>query len=171
MSMKRMSVRQKRNKYLAVLSIILAILLGIAGYLAYTRFQEKPEAKGNAYVDPGASDWDAQVEPPDEEEDRILIPGYSGAQMNAGETKLGLRIGNPEENTCYLKAILQLEDGTALYESGLLKPGTGFDEIELNQTLEAGEYQALVRYTGYTMEEEPRELNSSDSAFVLTVNP
>lgn len=169
--MKQVSARKRRNRYLAVLSVILVILLGIAVYLAYTHFQEKPETDGSAYVDPGAADWDAGIEPDEEEENRILIPGYSGAQMNAGETLLWLRIGNPEENTCYLKASLQLEDGTVLYESGILKPGTGFDEIELNQTLEAGEYQALIRYTGYTMEEEPEELNSSDSAFVLTVNP
>ena len=43
--------------------------------------------------------------------------GYSGAEMKAGDTTLSLRIGNPEENTCYLQATLQLEDGTVLYLS------------------------------------------------------
>ena len=58
-----------------------------------------------------------------------------------------------------------------MYESGLLEPGTGFEQIELNQTLEAGTYEALVHYQGYSMDEERSELNASDSAFTLTVTP
>ena len=91
--------------------------------------------------------------------------------MQAGDRTLKLSIGNPAENTCYLKATLMLEDGTVLYESGLLEPGKGMEEIELNQTLEAGTYEAMVRYQGYSMDESQSELNSSDSGFTLTVNP
>lgn len=58
-----------------------------------------------------------------------------------------------------------------LFESGLLEPGTGFEQIELTQTLEAGTYEAWVHYQGYSMDEEPELLNASDSAFTLTVTP
>lgn len=163
-------MKKRRKKYIVILTCLRVILLVLLGYLLYTRYREKEEGGGSAYVDPDAESWDAGVDPPQEEEGSILIPGYTGAWMNEGDMVLKLRIGNPKENTCYLKAALKLEDGTVLYESELLKPGTGFDEIELNQTLSAGEYEALVHYQGYTMEDQ-KELNSSDSAFTLTVNP
>ncbi len=127
---------------------------------------------GNAYVDTNAVDWDDGIE--DDTSDTaesMVIPGYNGAQMTAGDTVLELSIGNPAENTCYLQATLELEDGTVLYESGLLEPGTGYEEIELEQTLEAGTYEAVVHYQGYTMEDEPTALNSCDSALTLTVLP
>lgn len=164
------SVKQRRRKHTVILIGLLAALLIVLGYLCYIQYLEGGERDGSAYVDPDAKSWDAEVDTPDDTEGRILIPGYTEAQMNAGDMSLKLRIGNPKENTCYLKAVLRLEDGTVLYESGLLEPGTGFDEIELDQTLEAGEYQAAVHYQGYTLEDS-KELNSSDSAFTLTVNP
>lgn len=167
---RQISKRKKGKIYLIVFAALLMILLILLGYLVYIRYKEKGEGVESAYVDPDAGSWEAGVDAPKEEEGHILIPGYTGAQMKEGDRVLKLRIGNPKENSCYLKASLKLMDGTVLYESGLLKPGTGFDEIELNQTLSAGEYEALVHYKGYTLEDE-KELNSSDSAFTLTVNP
>lgn len=160
------------RKCMIVLLIILIILLIVAiGIWVYQHYIMRPDNEGGTYIEPNASSWDDGLDNSGEIEGRILVPGYSGAQMNEGDTKLSLRIGNPEENTCYLKATLQLEDGTVLYESGLIEPGKGFEEIELNRTLGAGSYEAVVHFQGYTMDDEPKELNSSDSAFTLTVLP
>ena len=166
-------MKDKKKGYWTLLVLLIVILIaGIAAAVYFSR-QKDPETGGNAYVDADASAWDDGIdtEEPREITENILVPGYSGAEMKAGDTTLSLRIGNPEENTCYLQATLQLEDGTVLYESGLLEPGTGFEQIELNQTLEAGTYEALVHYQGYSMDEERSELNASDSAFTLTVTP
>lgn len=134
-------------------------------------FAQAPrEDDSSAYIDPNAKDWGDKVTTGENIEGKILIPGYAGAVMNSGDQSLSISIGNPVENTCYLKATLKGEDGTVLYESGLIEPGKGFEEIPLNQSLEPGVYQAVVTYQGYTMEEKPKALNSSDSAFVLTVN-
>lgn len=163
--------KQSKKKILAVIIAVLAILLaGIAGVIYFVSLEKNTDS--SAYLDPNASEWDTNIDSDEEEsQGRILIPGYSGAKMQAGDTVLKIRVGNPEENTCYLKATIQLEDGTVLYESGLLKPGTGFEEVELTQTLEAGTYNAVVHYQGYTMDEIQNELNSCDSAFTLTVEP
>ena len=166
-------MKDKKKRYWTLLVLLIVILIaGIAAAVYFSR-QKDPETGGNAYVYADASAWDDGIdtEEPREITENILVPGYSGAEMKAGDTTLSLRIGNPEENTCYLQATLQLEDGTVLYESGLLEPGTGFEQIELNQTLEAGTYEALVHYQGYSMDEERSELNASDSAFTLTVTP
>lgn len=158
-----------KRKYQIMIGLLLAVILAGGGFWAYTYFSVKPDAGSSAYVDPNASAWDDGLDGPEEIEEKILIPGYSGAQMNAGDQELKLSIGNPKENSCYLKATFQLEDGTVLYESGLLEPGKGIQKIPLEQTLEKGVYQAVVHYQGYTMDEDPKELNSSDSALTLTV--
>lgn len=161
---------KKKKYWILLLLLLLVFAAGIAAVVHLTGKEEPTE--GNASVDPNASAWDDGIDPGETEiTDNILVPGYSGAEMKAGDTTLKLRIGNPEENTCYLQATLQLEDGTVLYKSGLLEPGKGFEQIELNQTLEAGTYEALVHYQGYSMQEERSQLNSVDSAFTLTVTP
>lgn len=118
-------MKDKKKRYWTLLVLLIVILIaGIAAAVYFSR-QKDPETGGNAYVDADASAWDDGIdtEEPREITENILVPGYSGAEMKAGDTTLSLRIGNPEENTCYLQATLQLEDGTVLYESGLLEPG------------------------------------------------
>lgn len=162
----------RKSIYIVILVLLVAALAGVTGYFIYDKSNTpKEEKKGSAYVDADASSWDDGIDEPADTQGRILVPGYSGAQMKAGDKVLQLSIGNPKENTCYLQATLQLEDGTVLYESGLLEPGTGYQEIELKETLSEGTYQALVRYQGYSMDKENTKLNSCDSAFTLTVRP
>lgn len=158
------------NIYAGIIIVLLILLIGVGGYLIFNQISGKSKVEGTSgHVDGEASEWDDGLSAPSEIEGRILVPGYSGAKMAVGDTTLKLRIGNPAENTCYLQATLQLEDGTVLYESGLIEPGKGFDEITLTQSLEAGEYDAYVHYQGYSMDEEPQILNSCDSAFTLVV--
>lgn len=131
--------KKRKSTLLVVLLLICILVLGIL--LVFQMKQKNEKVVGsNGHVDASASDWDDNLSAPSEIEGRILVPGYSGATMAAGDTTLSLRIGNPEENTCYLQATLQLEDGTVLFESDLIEPGKGFDEIALSQTLEPGSY-------------------------------
>lgn len=164
-----MSSKNKKKMYNTIIILLLIVLIAIVGVLVYAIMKEKSQAGSSAHVDSEASEWDDGIENESEIEGRILVPGYSGAKMKSGDKVLALRIGNPKENTCYLQATLKLEDGTVLYESGLIEPGMGYENVELTQTLEAGEYNAYVHYQGYSMEETPEMLNSCDSAFVLKV--
>ena len=90
--------------------------------------------------------------------------------MNAGDTSLKISIGNPKENEVGFFASLELEDGTVLYESELLKPGQGLTEIPLSKTLEKGTYNAKVVYHCVSLDEAHTPLNSAESGFVLIVN-
>lgn len=164
-----MKRNNKKTRYKIIIAVLLVLLIAEIGFIGYKILNDKDQNGSNARVDANASDWDDGIASDSEIEGRILVPGYSGAKMKTGDTVLRLRIGNPEENTCYLQATLQLEDGTVLYESGLIEPGKGYDEVELIQTLEPGEYNAFVHYQGYSMDENPEMLNSCDSAFVLKV--
>lgn len=167
---KMKQTKDSTKGYLISILILLILLVLIGGYLICSQMGKDKTYQGTSgSVDAQATEWDDGLSAPSEIEGRILVPGYSGAKLQAGSKTLALRIGNPAENTCYLQATLQLEDGTVLYESGLIEPGKGFDEIELLQSLDAGTYEAFVHYQGYSMEEEPKILNSCDSAFTLTV--
>lgn len=161
----------KRNDK-RIFILILCLLFFVIAVVLYVNWKKEKNViypGTSANIDANASEWDHGLSAPTDMEHQIFVPGYSGAKMKSGDTTLNLRIGNPSENTCYLQATLQLEDGTILYESGLIEPGKGFNKIELTQTLTSGEYKAFVHYQGYSMEEEPEILNSCDSAFTLTV--
>lgn len=159
----------KRKTYNLII-VLLILILGIGLFIIYQLMQREDVAGSSAHIAEDASEWDDGIENEEEKvTGRILVPGYSGASIKEGEKVLSLRIGNPKENTCYLKATLQLEDGTVLYESGLIEPGKGYETIELYDSLEAGEYNAMVHYQGYSMDESKETLNSCDSAFVLKV--
>ena len=161
--------RNGKTVYWIIICVLIALLLGMGAYLIWGQKTEENFRGKAGTIDGTATTWDDGLNAPEEIEGRILVPGYSGAKLQAGTTSLNLRIGNPAENTCYLQATLKLEDGTVLYESGLIEPGKGFDSIELMQTLEPGTYEAYVHYQGYSLDENKEVLNSCDSGFVLTV--
>ncbi|MEG1431869.1 hypothetical protein [Eubacterium sp.] len=160
-------ITNKKKTIIIGLSL-LAIL--IAGVLAWRLWFAPAKNAGGSYVDPNASAWDDQVAAPTAVSGSIQIPGYTTATMNRGDGELALRIGNPEGNACYLQATLKLEDGTELYETGLMAPGTGYETVPISQALAPGEYNALVHYQGYTMDDQRSPLNGADSALTLIVS-
>lgn len=158
-----------KKKYIVMIAIIaVAVLLGrwLSGSGNLDETKQKDSVAGTV-----VEDWDTGIEADEEPEEDpgILIPGYSSAYMKAGDTKLQLSIGNPKENICGMYAVVKLQDGTVLYQSPLLEPGQGLDEIPLEQSLEAGTYKAVVEFTCVTLDEAETNLNSADSGFTLTV--
>lgn len=69
------------------------------------------------------------------------------AQSNEGSDITVL--DNIEDNTRDLKYTLTLEDGTVIYESGLIKPGEGIAAPILAQKLDAGTYTVTATAQGY----------------------
>ena len=137
--------------------------------------------------------WDPQVSTPSQEGDTseepkkgTQIPGYSGAAMREGDMSLKIRIGNPPANHVGFIAVLKLKDGTVLYESPLLYPGQGLEEVlyespllypgqgleevPLTQTLPKGTYAALVEYRCILLEDGKTPLNTAESGFTLYVS-
>ncbi len=98
----------------------------------------------------------------------IQIPGYESMTFAAGETVQTVDIGNPAANSCYFVITIKLEDGTQLFQSGYLEPGQGYTSIELTQSLEAGEYIAVIQYECYSLEDKSA-LNGASSEFRLIV--
>ena len=171
-----MSNKKDGKKPLKIVLVIIVSLIigGIAGYMVYRISSPKPpEEKSQGVVGRIIDGWEDGVsEDPNAASDQsgTSIPGYSVAYMNEGDTSLELPVGNPKENEVGLIATVRLEDGTKLYESPLLKPGQGIEEIPLNQTLSKGEYNAEVYYQCVLLDEENTPLNAAISAFTLVVS-
>lgn len=176
-----MSDSKKRKKKQTIIIVVLGLLLAgciaVIAVLLTGHDEKQPAAKSAARGAVGviSDDWDTEVSQPEEsgkqQKSGIQIPGYSSAEMQEGDMSLKIRIGNPKENEkAAFYATLKLEDGTVLYESPLLKPGQGLDEVPLTQTLKKGEYQAMVYYRCVLLEDGKTPLNSAESGFTLYVD-
>lgn len=176
MSAEKNKKKKDSKPLLIVIIAILLVMAVVAGIVIINLLTQKPqeeeeekeERKGVVGV--VTDDWDDGVEEPTSQQSGTRIPGYSYAEMDAGDTDLVIRIGNPKENKVGFFATLKLEDGTVLYESGLLKPGQGLEAVPLNRTLEKGVYDAVVRYQCVLLDDENTPLNAAESAFKLYVN-
>lgn len=165
--------KQKTSKEkLPTVIIVIAtiILLALGGFVIFNNFFPEKAPTPDGVVGKISSDWDVYTQnEPVSKSSGTKIPGYSTAEMYAGDNSLHISIGNPQTNECGFYATLMLEDGTVLYKSELLKPGYGLTEVPLSQTLEKGNYTALVYYECVTLDEAHTPMNSAESEFTLVV--
>lgn len=102
--------------------------------------------------------------------DSIAIPGYEMLELKAGSKEQSLCMPNPPQNCCYFQICLFLEDGTLLWQSELIEPGTNSKPMVLSKTLEKGMYpNAILRYSCYRMDESLAPLNGAETKLALWV--
>ena len=154
------------SKTKIIIGILIAAVIAAAGITWYV-MNQKNQKTGNSSAEVVAWDVDIEEEEPSEEKG-ILIPGYTSMVMKANTKEQTVSIGNPADNDCIFVIVLKLEDGTKLFESQELKPGEGLENITLDQELEAGEYQAVIEYKCYSLEDKS-PLNGGSAEFKLYV--
>lgn len=159
----------KKTIKIPIVLVALIAVIGVVGGLLYLN-QQKQAAREKAVTAAEVVPWDAEFpeETLPEITGKILLPGYSRMVMAANTTAQSANIGNPKENNCYFVIVLKLADGTVLFESDDLKPGEGYDHINLKTPLQAGEYQAVIEYHCYTLEDRSA-LNGGSCGFQLVV--
>ena len=164
---------KQNNKKKLIIIIVAAVVLiaaATAGILVLTGVFNPKTNDSKGVVGVISDGWDTGIEDKGEQKKSgTRIPGYSTAEMNAGDKTLKISIGNPKDNNVGMFAAIKLDDGTVLYESELLKPGQGLTEVPLTQTLEKGEYNAVVAYQCVLLDEENTPLNAAESGFTLIV--
>lgn len=162
--------KSKKRLFIALIVILIVAVLAVGGIVVYNNFFAKKPSASDGVVGKISSDWNAGSEDETAPQSKgTQIPGYSTAEMNANDKSLHLSIGNPKTNKCGFYATLKLEDDTVLYKSELLEPGYGLTEVPLSETLEKGEYTAMVLYECVTLDEKHTPLNSAESEFTLIV--
>lgn len=75
----------------------------------------------------------------------IIIPGTPVINVSTKTNMAQVGWENPVKNPCYFKYKLILaESGETLFQSQLIKPGLGFNEIHLSKSLPKGNHQAIL---------------------------
>ena len=138
-------------------------------FLTFGTRRENPDGKG-IVLEEGAEDWDGEMKDMSEGQTGIKIPGYGEITVPTGETTWKITLANPEENTCYFKYTVTIDDSeTPIYESDLIEPGKAVREFEVTEPLEAGDYEIHLNISTYAMDEELTPLNGAVVKAVLHV--
>lgn len=98
----------------------------------------------------------------------IAIPGFYEMTFVADQKTQKVNIYNPESNQCFMYDKIILDDGSVLWESEALYPGFGFYEIELDDTIGHGVYNARLVIRCFTVA-DGTEVNGSTIDFKLYV--
>ncbi len=100
--------------------------------------------------------------------DYISVPGFESLTIDADSTDAEVDLYNPDNNECYFEISIILPDtGEELYKSKYISPGQHLYSIELNTKLEKGEYDAVLHYSTYSLEDYS-PLNGANIPFTLT---
>lgn len=136
--------------YALSIAAVFAVGLAIGGY-----FDPSPD-EGKTRIAGSASRYAEDQDYSDiTEADSIAVPGYDTFTFKAGAKTQRITLHNPEENTCYFKLSLILEDGTTIWTSDLLEPGMAFTSIELDKTLDKGTYSDVtLKYDCYSLKDQ-----------------
>ena len=154
-----------KNMLLPRVAILAACLLLIAAATVFALNMDKSqqvaamsdeqiaEAGRQLELEEGAVDWEGvQSADTGGVVPGIAIPGYKSITVDAGKTDVKVNFQNPEGNPCYFEISLLLADGTELYKSKMVEPGKGLYDITLSQPLKAGEYDAVVKYSTFSLD-------------------
>lgn len=160
----------RKKRQWIILAAVLVILAAAAGlFLTFGTRRENPDGKG-IVLEEGAEDWDGKMKDMSEGQTGIKIPGYGEITVPTGETTWKITLANPEENTCYFKYTVTIDDSeTPIYESDLIEPGKAVREFEVTEPLEAGDYEIHLNISTYAMDEELTPLNGAVVKAVLHV--
>ncbi len=168
--MSNTKTNSKKKTLIIIVAIVIIAAMSVGGVVVYNNFASSQPTPSTGVVGKISDGWDTGLEEESSPQKQgVQIPGYATAEMKSEDTSLNISIGNPKSNECGFYATVKLEDGTELYKSDFLKPGSGLTSIPLSKTLEPGEYNAMVVYECVTLDEPHTPLNSAESEFTLIV--
>lgn len=159
------------GEYVAVLRrtwklpiLILLIVFALSGgYWAWKQGQG-PD------IDPAIKDYVSQLKRPENlDETKILIPGFSALMMDADTDVLKTTLFNPQDNPCYFQFTVVQDNGEVLYESKLVPPGKGVEEVKLNKKMAEGVYSIIVKIKSYDINDYTKEFNGAEVQGTLRV--
>ena len=157
--------KDRRHRIAALIATILALIALLSIY-AMTQCSWVP--RGGEFYDQSAEDIQEAVD--HEVEDGYFnmcintkIPVYS-----ADNTALA-GIKNIESNHFDCVVTITLDDGTEIYRSGGISPGSELKLIELSSSLEKGEYGATALFEVYEQDDAHTKVGQTASLVTLYV--
>lgn len=160
---RRRRKRDGRDILLIILTVITVAAVLVAVWAISTRNRDAPPGRE-------AQSSEETVEPVEKLIDSIDLPGYGALNFKADVLEQDVTLPNPEQNFCWIKISLYMEDGTLLWISDLIAPGEKSDPIVLSTPLAAGEYKnAVLKYECFRMDEAQTPLNGATANLTLKV--
>lgn len=145
--------QQGGKKKRIAIAIALIALLALGGCAAYkvSQPQDIDEVTGGWFYDQSAADIQEAI-------DHEVEDGYFNMSINtsvpvATDGTALIDIQNIDTNTYDCIVTITLDDGTEVYKSGGLAPGTELRTIVLNQELEPGEYEGTALFEIFERDE------------------
>lgn len=181
--MKEQDTKKKKDKkwLILLLLLLLLLLIFIFGFLLLkgdNKDDEKaPNLPGgvNLTIDSDAGEYQKPGSN-NQTSNGVAIPGWTSLSMPANETEVTVDFYNPEANKdlYYLTFELRLIDNSAqgyevLYTSGLVEPNLHIQKINLNRSLNAGTYDAVIHIQPYRMDENKTPTNNANVKVKLNV--
>lgn len=155
----------KRKKSFLIMCILCVGLLLLA--FIFLSGRDGNEDNPLLPIDKLAEQWKGKQDLPSSGKTKeIIVPGFKTLVFMADSTEQAVNLYNPEDNDCLFKLTL-LADGKELWESGFIKPGDGYYNIELSEPLKVGEYSGKLQYRCY--KENSAQLNGAVVTFNLIV--
>lgn len=175
-----MKQEQNKRKKKSLTPLLILILIGICagmGYYIYTMNQQNQ--MGRLARDEAALGGMLPGKTPQEISDilnakveegmvNIGIQGEPVFEQNGKKGLLGIE--NIEANQYSFQVDLTLDEtGEVIYSSGLIDPGYYVEYVELNQTLQAGDYPATAVFTTYSLDESEDKIAEARVKLTLHV--
>ena len=145
-----------RKKMIGIVAIIVLLSGGIGFGINHFLNQSN--------IDPESAPFESTIKRPEEMDDsRILIPGYNDWNMVLGTKEISVALFNPEENPCYFKFNVILDETEeVLYETGLIPPGQAVTTVRLPRTLAKGVHPITLKVDSFSLEDETQKYNSGE---------
>lgn len=154
------------GKRKALIALLLIALL-LAGFGIWKFMNLSPEeATGGAFYDQSASEIQEAV-------DHEVEDGYFNMSINTSvpvfeDNSAAIGIRNIESNQYDCIVTVTLDDGTEVYKSGGLAPGTELSMVTLTQDLEPGDYEATAVFE--IIEQDEAHTVAGQTASKLTLH-
>lgn len=164
-------MKKKNKQTIVIVSLILLCLLLMVNLIVVTTNHKSETPDSTLPIDSNAEEWNGNQELPKAslgDNAAIVIPGFNELVFIADQTKQQVNFYNPEINDCLFLMSLYVDD-ELLWQSGYVKPGDGYYEIELSRALPEDEIfkNGCLRIQCYKL--DGTTLNSARVNFKLTV--
>ena len=168
---------KKKSKLLWIIIFLLLLLIGVGSGIYYqmtkddelSRLTRDELALGGML--PGKTDQEiADILSAKVAEGMVDIGIAAGPVFEHGGQKGRIAIENIAANHYSFQVDIRLDDtGDVIYQSGLIDPGFYIEYIELNKTLQAGDYQATAHFTTYSLDETEDKISEANVKIILHV--
>lgn len=158
---------KKKVIIIAVIVVLLAVIgaLGFAVYGLLHKEEPKPQRTVSEGLVVDADEIDQKASEARFTTDMNMIWTFPSGSKVSDNAEIGNSASNQYE--CYFEVYLNDEDQTLLYSSPVLPVGKRLEQLEMDQALPAGTYDAVCTY--HVLDDEDPDVELGTVSFAVTL--